>query len=174
MSSPSKESRLTILEGAQDTELSIRVVPDKVIVVDIDDGITKGEVERAALAGIGTVNDIQVRVGHILGRGERGNELLEDGRGQRTERVSTVEQHRLAVASGGGGVHIDDGSIGLVDCNAVDVEPETCVAVGRLGGGDDGALGEVARVFLGVDTAEDDRTCTGVSVLQAEERGCQD
>jgi hypothetical protein len=131
-------------------------MPHEVVVADVDDLVAEGEVEGATEAGVQAVNDVEIGVGDILGRREGGKELLEDGGGQGAERVAAVKQDALALGSRRGLVDLNDVAIGLVDRDAVDVNPVAGEAIGRRGSGDYGALDEVARVLLDVEAAEDD------------------
>lgn len=88
-----------------------------------------------------------------MGRREGFEDLVEDGAGERADGVAAVEKDRLAVGL------VEDfqlGSVLLGDADTIHVDPVASVAVGRLGGGDDGSLGQRTRKLHGIDTAVDD------------------
>ncbi len=125
----------------------------------IDGGLAESEVKRATLARIGTVHGIQVCARDILGRRECGYKLRENGGGQGAEGITAVQEHRLALASTRGRVDLNHATPRLVDRDAVEVDPVSCVTVRGLGGRDDGTLDEVARVLLDVDATKNDGSC---------------
>ena len=135
-------------------------MPNEIVVPGVDHGISEGEVERASLARVETVNHVEIRVRNILRRRKSGQELAEYGGRQRAERVSAVEKHRLALATGWLLVHINNGTVGLVYRNSVNIDPESGQTVGGFFGRDDRALDEVSGILLGVDATEDDGSCS--------------
>jgi hypothetical protein len=134
-------------------------VPDKIIIPDINDGVAKGEVKRSALSRVKTINHIQICTSNILRRRECGHERFENCRGQGAERVSAVEEHGLALSPRRCLVDVNDFAAGLVNGNSVQVDPESCPAIGRLLGRDDRALHELASILLGIDAAKNDGSC---------------
>jgi hypothetical protein len=146
---------LTVLKGAQNTELAVGIVPHEIIIAYSNHLVAKGEVKRSTLARILAVHGVQVCAGNILSRRKCSHKLVEDGRGQGTQGVSAVEQHSLTLSSCGCLVDLDNIAARLIDRDAIQVDPESCEAVGRLCSRDDGTFDEVSRVLLDVDTAED-------------------
>lgn len=142
----------TISSDAQDAEVVLRLLPDEVIVRNVDKGLAKLEVDVAL--GFADVARHLVQVGARLrgcSLGEGLQDLVEDFLGQGADGVAAVEEHRLAV---GLVEDRDVGAIGLGDGNAIEIDPVTGLAVGRLGRRNDGTLLEVAGELLGVDSAK--------------------
>lgn len=155
---PGELKRLTIRKGAQDAVLSVGIVPHKVIEANVDHLVAKGEVKRSTLPRIGAVHSIQLCAGNVLCGRKRSHKLVEDGRGQGTQGISAVEQHSLALSSCGRLIDFNHVAAWLIDRNAIQVDPESCVAVRRLRSWDDGTLDETSRVLLDIDATENDRS----------------
>jgi hypothetical protein len=145
---------LTTLESAEDAELGAGDVDDKVRDGDADDLVGKGEVDGARAAA--AVDAVEAGGGVELSGGERLEKGGEDGGRERAQRRAAVEQDGLA----GAGVDLGGGTTGLGDGDLVELDKPPSLAVRA---GNDGQLGQVAGILLGIDTTEDDGAWTCVS-----------
>lgn len=155
-----------VLNNTENALLVSGLLPDEIGVGDLDDSLAELVVD-AALGGLdnAAVNGVLVALGVLLGRGESSKDLLEVLGGESADGVTGVEENGLAV-----GLVEDrrDRTIILGDADTIEVDPVAGLAIGRLSGGDDGALLEVSGVLLGVDTTVDDGTAVATNVAQVE------
>lgn len=119
--SVAENGELIVLEDAENA--AVVVVPDKVCVGDLDDGVAELEVDGALEVGDGAV-DVDVGAGGSLGGGEGCDDLVEDGAGEGADGVSAVEEDGLAVCLGEDRVF---GAVVLDDADAVEVDPVTTI-----------------------------------------------
>lgn len=150
--SVAENGHLVIGNGAEDTGVVVGLLPDEVVVCDVDGGIAKLEVERALGVGDGAVDDVLSARLH-LGGGKGLQELVEGGSGQSAEGVARVEKESLGL-----GLHVELGAILLVDADAVAVGPVAGLAIGGRSGGDNVLLDEGSLELLGVNTTKDSST----------------
>lgn len=108
------------------------------------------------LRALGRALELVQAVDRQLRRGERLEELVEDGCGEGAQRVPAVEQEGLSPTSGFGGVESGCLAIRRGDGESVEADPPACLAVRRVPGVDDGELLEMASELLFVQAAEDD------------------
>lgn len=154
-----KNGEVIVLRNTKLADAQIRLLPDEVLVLDVDDDVTKLEVDTAGGVDDIAVNNVVARGSLQTGRREGGEDLLEKGTGKGADGVAAIEEHRLAVRL------VEDlnlGSILLGDAHTIHVNPVTSVAVGRGGCGDDGSLGEGSRKLLDVNSAIGDRASVTV------------
>lgn len=153
-----KHGELIIRGDAEDANVVAGLLPDEVVVRDIDLSLAKLEVDRALLVANIARDSVQARVVALRrssGFGESILDLVEVLGGQSRHGVATVEEHGLAIGL------VKDfhlGTVFLGHRDAVEVDPVAGELIGRLGGGDNGTLLEVTRELLGIDTTKDDGT----------------
>lgn len=169
------ENRELVLISTQNTLGAARDVRDEVVVADFDGDsvgpVAKDKLHSAALTGVEAVNSVQIGRGHINGRGERGDEVVEDGSRKSAEGVSAVEQDGLTNTTRRLSVDVDDGPAGLAnrDTGEADIPPgET---VGGLRRRDDRELDERTRILVGIDAAKDDGPDIAVKAAQVHAEG---
>lgn len=134
---PSVKQQLTILKGAEKTDILInRALPHKLIIRHLDRQIPKSKVHHSALPLILTVNLIKP-IRRSLGIRERREQLAEDLGRQSREGIPTVDEHDLAVAV----LRVEDRDgivVAVVDGYAVEGDPPAGGGLGGVGWGHDG------------------------------------
>jgi hypothetical protein len=84
------ENGEAVLEGTQDAEFRVRVVPDEVVVADVDGAFAKQEVDGASLARVLAIHEVQVGRWDVHSGWEGRDKFVEQRRGQCAECISAV------------------------------------------------------------------------------------
>jgi hypothetical protein len=156
---------VVVLGHTELADAQVRLLPDEVLVLDVDHNVAKLEVDTAGGVNDVAVHNVVARGGLQTSRGEGLEDLVHQGAGKGADGVAAVEEHRLAVGL------VEDLKLGAVllgDAHTVHMDPVAGVAIGGLGGGDDGLLGKGARELLDIDSAVGDGASVAVEATDVE------
>lgn len=98
----------------------VGLLPDKVVVGNVDDSLAKLEVDMTRGLADVAVNKILIGVGGLLGRREGLEDLIEDGARQRADGIATVKKHSLTI---GLVEHRHSVTVLLGNCDTIKIYP---------------------------------------------------